>query len=184
MLCTILLILSLFPYCMPTAAKGRNSKMKRARMDLFWHDDFNFTDFLVLPGLKGIGAPLSPVSAPFGAMAVFNDRLTQGPARHSPQLGTIQGIAIISAFDGYSSFSASTLTLKTSKYAGTLTFVGPFANNDESKLSVVGGTDDFMFVQGLILMKPFVVSILNATYSLNLNLFWPPHASSSSAYTP
>ena len=168
---------------MPAAAKGRHSEMKRERMDLFFHDDFNFTDFLILPGVEGIGAPLTPVTAPFGAMTVFNDRLTQSPARHSPQLGTLQGTAVVSAFDGYAAFFTSTITLNTSKYAGTLSFVGLFATSDESKLSVVGGTDDFLFVQGFVRMKPVDVSTLNTTYSLQLNLFWPPHASSASAYT-
>ncbi|KAF8410303.1 hypothetical protein HHK36_002829 [Tetracentron sinense] len=94
----------------------------------------------------------------------------------SKTVGTCEGTSITSSLDGLQSISIAKITLSLKHYKGSLSIVGGTHNIKPSDHPVVGGTGDFLFVQGYVTSSPVDLKGLTVVYKIEFHLYWPPYA--------
>ncbi|KAI3747672.1 hypothetical protein L6452_10247 [Arctium lappa] len=152
-----------------------HDKLKSLHFALFQHETINKTGYLIVKGVAG--PPVSQTTTPFGTMFAFQDPLTLKPNYASKVVGTSQGTSITSGLDGLQSISIGKVTLDVKKHKGSISIVGVTHNTKPSNHPVVGGTGDFLFVQGYVTSSPVDLAGLTVTYKIEFHLYWPPYAS-------
>lgn len=150
--------------------------LKSLHFSLYQHETFNKTGYIIVNGVTG--PPVGPTTTPFGTLFVFQDPLTLKPNTTSKVVGTAEGTSITSGLDGLQSISIAKLTLDVKKHKGSISIVGGTHNIKPSNHPVVGGTDDFLFVQGYVTSSPVNLAGITVTYKIEFHLYWPPYASS------
>ncbi|KAF5769070.1 putative dirigent protein [Helianthus annuus] len=148
--------------------------LKSLHFTLYQQETLNKTAYFVIQGVAG--PPLSLTTAPFGTMFVFQDPLTLKPNHTSKLVGTSEGSAITSGLDGLQSITVGKVTLNLKKHKGSISIVGVTNNIKPSNHPVVGGTGDFLFVQGYITSSPVNLVGSPVTYKIEFHLYWPPYA--------
>ncbi|KAK9735086.1 hypothetical protein RND81_04G182700 [Saponaria officinalis] len=149
---------------------------KSMHLTLYQHDTINKTDFIIVKGV--VGPSIAELTSPFGTIVVLKDNLTTTPNPSSKVLGNVEGIAITSSFDGLDGFSVGRVKLELENgLKGSISVVGVINALEPSDYPVVGGTKDFLFVQGYVSLS--LVSFKGASYVYrhDFHLFWPPYAS-------
>ncbi|XP_020207838.1 dirigent protein 19 [Cajanus cajan] len=151
--------------------------LKSLHFSLFQHETINKTGYIIVEGIsiKG-GAGISQTTTPFGTLFVFQDPLTVAANRSSKLVGISEGTSITSSVDGLQSISIAKLTLRLKHHKGSISVVGAINNIKPSNLPVVGGTEDFMFVQGYVTSSPVDLKGLTVVYKIEFHLYWPPYA--------
>lgn len=100
--------------------------------------------------------------------------------RSSKIVGIAEGASITSGLDGLRSISIAKITLRLKKYTGSISIVGGTHNIKPSDHPVVGGTGDFLFVQGIVTSSPVNLTGITVTYKIEFHLYWPPYATQAS----
>ncbi|XP_014507765.1 dirigent protein 19-like [Vigna radiata var. radiata] len=153
--------------------------LKSLHFSLFQHETINKTGYIIVDGIKG-GAAVSQTTTPFGTLFAFQDPLTVAANRSSKLVGISEGTTVTSSLDGLRSISIAKLTLRLKHHKGSLSVVGVTDNVKSSNLPVVGGTEDFLFVQGYVTSSPVDLTGLTVVYKIQFHLYWPPYATPSS----
>ncbi|XP_049357220.1 dirigent protein 19-like [Solanum verrucosum] len=122
------------------------------------------------------GPSISQTTTPFGTLYVFHDPLTLKANSNSKIVGTAEGTSITSSLNGLQSISIAKITLMMNHYKGSISVVGGTHNTKPSNHPVVGGTGDFLFVQGYVTSSPVDLSGITVTYKIQFHLYWPPYA--------
>lgn len=168
-----ILLLATIPF------EGTNgSNLKSLHFSLFQHETINKTAYVIVNGVEGSG--FTDTTAPFGTLAVFQDSLTVTANRSSKLVGIAEGTAITSSLDGLRCISIAKLTLRLKNHRGSVSIVGGTNNAKPSDHPVVGGTEDFLFVQGYITTSPVDVKGVSVVYKIEFHLYWPPYATQAS----
>ncbi|TKY70254.1 Dirigent protein 2 [Spatholobus suberectus] len=154
--------------------RGRHPHYKSLHFSLFQHETINKTGYVIVNGVEG-GAGITETTTPFGTLFVFQDPLTAKANRSSKQLGTAEGTSITSGLDGLSSISVAKLTLRLKNHKGSISIVGGTNNLKRSDHPVVGGTKDFLFVQGYVTSSAIDVKGPTVVYKIGFHLYWPPY---------
>ncbi|TKY70249.1 Dirigent protein 2 [Spatholobus suberectus] len=128
--------------------RGRQPHYKSLHFSLFQHETINKTGY---------------------------DPLTAKANRSSKQLGTAEGTSITSGLDGLSSILVAKLTLRLKNHKGSISIVGGTNNLKRSDHPVVGGTKDFLFVQGYVTSSAIDVKGPTVVYKIGFHLYWPPY---------
>ncbi|KAJ6820162.1 uncharacterized protein M6B38_399645 [Iris pallida] len=176
-LCVLITFLSLF---LLTEAghkhnRGRNG-LKSLEFSLYQHETINKTGFIVVDGVAG-NAGVSQTTTPFGTVFVFRDRMTAGLGLSSSRVaGVAEGTSITSSLDGLRSLSIAKITLDVEGRRGSISIVGGTHNTKPSDYPVVGGTGDFLFVQGYVRSSPVDLRGTTVVYKIEFHLYWPPYA--------
>ncbi|XP_022775487.1 dirigent protein 11-like [Durio zibethinus] len=145
---------------------------------LFQHETINKTGYIVVNGVAGPG--ISQTTTPFGTIFVFQDPMTATANPSSKVIGIAEGTSITSGFDGLRSISVAKITLRLKQHIGSISIVGVTHNVKPSDHPVVGGTGDFLFVQGYVRSSPVNLKGLTVTYKIEFHLYWPPFAAKTS----
>lgn len=153
--------------------------LKSLHFSLFQHETINKTGFFIVKGIEG-GAGVTQTTTPFGTLFAFQDPLTVSANRTSKLVGISEGTSITSSLDGLQSISIAKLTLRLKHHKGSVSIVGAVNNVKHSDLPVVGGTEDFMFVQGYVTSSPVDLKGLTVVYKVEFHLYWPPYATQAS----
>ncbi|KAA0052915.1 hypothetical protein IC582_015156 [Cucumis melo] len=148
--------------------------LRSLHFSLFQHETINKTGYFIVPGVVGPG--VSQTTTPFGTMFAFHDPLTTGADRVSKLVGTSEGTSITSSFDGLQSISIAKISLRLRHHTGSLSIVGGTHNVKPSNHPIVGGTGDFLFVQGYVTSSPVDLVGITVVYKLEFHLYWPPYA--------
>ncbi|PIA46779.1 hypothetical protein AQUCO_01500373v1 [Aquilegia coerulea] len=159
--------------------KHHNHGVKSLHFSLFQHETINKTGFVIVNGVTGPG--ISQTTLPFGTIFAFNDPMTTAPNPSSKIVGFAEGNSITSSFDGLRSISIAKITLSMKKHKGSLSIVGGTHNTKPADHPVVGGTGDFLFVQGYVTSSPVDLVGLAVTYKIEFHLYWPPYATKASS---
>jgi len=152
--------------------------LKSLHFSLFQHETVNKTGFIIVDGIAG-NAGITQTTTPFGTVFVFNDMMTTTPDAASPVAGIAEGTSITTSLDGLRSLSAAKITLKIDGYEGSISILGGTHNTKPSDDPVVGGTGDFMFVQGYVRSSPVDLHGITVVYKIEFHLYWPPYATIS-----
>ncbi|KAK7307436.1 hypothetical protein VNO77_40496 [Canavalia gladiata] len=163
-----------------TCGSHRPRPHKSLHFTLFQHETINKTGYMIVNGVEGGGEENSESPTPFGTLLVFQDPLTATANRSSKQVGTAEGTSITSGLDGLSSISVAKLTLRLKGHKGSVSIVGGTNNIERSDYPVVGGTRDFLFVQGYVTSSPVDVKGPTVVYQIQFHLYWPPYPPPSS----
>ncbi|KAL6011943.1 hypothetical protein ACLOJK_002409 [Asimina triloba] len=155
-------------------ASNTVSSLKSLHFTLYEQETVNKTAFLIVNGVTG--ATTSPTTTPFGTIFAFRDPLTATPDPSSKVMGFAEGVSVTSTFDGLWSVTAGKVTLSLKKHKGTISLLGGTLNTETADTPVVGGTDDFLFVQGYARISPIELGGLHVVYKLQFHLYWPPFA--------
>ncbi|CAA3030498.1 dirigent protein 19-like [Olea europaea var. sylvestris] len=167
----ILLVLS---YKAISTSHHHTNGLKSLHFSLFQHETINKTGFIIVNGVAGPG--ISQTTTPFGTLFAFQDPLTLTPNLNSKVVGTAEGTSVTSGLDGLQSISIAKITLNVKRHKGSISVVGGTHNIKPSDHPVVGGTEDFLFVQGYVTSSPVNLTGLTVTYRIEFHLFWPPYA--------
>ncbi|TKY58359.1 Dirigent protein 23 [Spatholobus suberectus] len=157
----------------------QHQHLKSLHFSLFQHETINKTGYVIVKGIEG-GAGISQTTTPFGTLFAFQDPLTVTANRSSKLVGIAEGTTVTSSLDGLRSISIAKLTLRLKHHKGSVSVVGVTNNVKPSDLPVVGGTDDFMFVQGYVTSSPVDLKGLTVVYKIEFHLYWPPYATHAS----
>nr|XP_043635219.1 dirigent protein 19-like [Erigeron canadensis] len=149
--------------------------LKSLHFSLYQHETINKTGFFIVNGVTG--PPVSQTTTPFGTLFVFQDPLTLKPNYTSKVVGRAEGTSITSGLDGLRSISIAKITMNVKKHKGSISIVGGTHNIKPSNHPVVGGTGDFLFVQGYVTSSPVDLVGITVTYKIEFHLYWPPYAS-------
>lgn len=168
------LILLVLPYKAISTSHHHTNGLKSLHFALFQHETINKTGFIIVNGVAGPG--VSQTTTPFGTLFAFQDPLTLTPNLSSKVVGTAEGTSITSGLDGLQSISIAKITLNIKRHKGSISIVGGTHNIKPSDHPVVGGTEDFLFVQGYVTSSPVNLTGLTVTYRIEFHLFWPPYA--------
>ncbi|XP_057531837.1 dirigent protein-like [Amaranthus tricolor] len=166
----LLTIISLFLF--PTMSIS--TSLKSMHFTFYQHDIVNKTDFMIIKGITG--ADLSLTASPFGSIFILHDPLTISPDPSSDLIGHAEGATITSSFDGLDNLSIGKFTLNFRAHKGSFSVLGSVNNLKPSDIPVVGGTGDFMFVQGFLRSSLVDIKGLYFVYKVEANLYWPPFA--------
>ncbi|XWS45640.1 hypothetical protein CRYUN_Cryun15aG0153900 [Craigia yunnanensis] len=90
------------------------------------------------------------------------------------------GTSVTSGFDGLRSISVAKITLRLKQHMGSNSIFGGKHNVMPSDHPVVGGTGDFLFVQGYVRSSPLNLKGLMVTYKIEFHHYWPPFAAKTS----
>ncbi|XP_028776717.1 dirigent protein 19-like [Neltuma alba] len=173
-----LLLLTLTPSKVASSSHHHHHHhhLKSLHFSLFQHETVNKTGYIIVGGIEG-GPGVTQSTTPFGTYFVFEDTLTETASMSSKVVGTAEGTAITSSLDGLRSLSIARLTLNLKNHKGSVSVVGVTNNVKPANLPVVGGTEDFLFVQGYLTSSPVDTKLPTVVYKLELHLYWPPYAS-------
>ncbi|XP_054810425.1 dirigent protein 19-like [Prosopis cineraria] len=173
-----LLLLTLTPSKVAASSHhhDRHGHLKSLHFSLFQHETINKTGYIIVEGITG-GPGVTQTTTPFGTYFVFQDILTETVNMSSKVVGTAEGTSITSSFDGLQSISVAKLTLNLKNHKGSVSVVGVTNNVKHSNLPVVGGTEDFLFVQGYVASSPIDLKGRTVVYKIEFHLYWPPYAS-------
>lgn len=152
--------------------------LKSLHFALFQHETINKTGYIIVNGVTGPG--VSQTTTPFGTLFAFEDPMTVTANRSSKIVGIAEGASITSGLDGLRSISIAKITLRLKKYTGSISIVGGTHNIKPSDHPVVGGTGDFLFVQGIVTSSPVNLTGITVTYKIEFHLYWPPYATQAS----
>ncbi|XP_041022386.1 dirigent protein 19-like [Juglans microcarpa x Juglans regia] len=152
--------------------------LKSIHFALFQHETINKTGYIIVNGVAGPG--VSQTTTPFGTLFAFQDPMTVTPKRSSKLVGIAEGTSITSGLDGLRSISIAKITLSLKHHKGSVSIVGGTHNIKPSDHPVVGGTGDFLFVQGYVTSSPVSLEGLTVVYKIEFHLYWPPYASQTS----
>ncbi|XP_021674705.2 dirigent protein 19 [Hevea brasiliensis] len=170
-LAALLLVLSLKG---TSAAHHHHHQLKSLHFSLYQHETINKTGYIIVNGVAG--ANLSQLALPFGTLFVFQDPMTVTANRTSKVVGIAEGNSITSSLDGLTSISTAKITLSLKNHKGSISIVGGTHNVKPADHPVVGGTGDFMFVQGYVTSSPVDLVGLTVVYKIEFHLYWPPYA--------
>lgn len=170
-LAALLLVLSLKA---TSAAHHHHHQLKSLHFSLYQHETINKTGYIIVNGVAG--ANLSQVALPFGTLFVFEDPMTVTANRTSKVVGIAEGTSITSSLDGLTSVSTAKITLNLKKHKGSISIVGGTHNVKPADHPVVGGTGDFLFVQGYVTSSPVDLVGITVVYKIEFHLYWPPYA--------
>ncbi|CAI9272227.1 unnamed protein product [Lactuca saligna] len=145
--------------------------LKSLHFALFQHETINKTGYIIVNGVAG--PPVSQTTTPFGTLFAFQDPLTLKPNYTSKVVGMAQGTSITSGLDGLQSISIASIALNVKKRKGSISIVGVTHNTKHANHPVVGGTGDFLFVQGYVTSSPVNLVGLTVTYKIEFHLYWP-----------
>ncbi|KAM1501803.1 hypothetical protein COP1_026913 [Malus domestica] len=95
--------------------------------------------------------------------------------RSSKAVGIAQGTTVSSSLDGLQSISVAKITLRLKKHSGSVSIVRDTHNVKAADHPVVGGTGDFLFVQGYVTSSPVDLRGLTVVYKIAFHLYWPPY---------
>lgn len=153
--------------------------LKSLHFSLFQHETINRTGYVIVNGVQG-GPGITETTTPFGTLFVFQDPLTVTANRSSKLVGIAEGTSITSSLDGLRSISIAKLTLRLKNHRGSVSIVGGTHNVKPSDHPIVGGTEDFLFVQGYVTSSPVDLKGFTVTYKIKFHLYWPPYATHAS----
>ncbi|KAF3440869.1 hypothetical protein FNV43_RR19155 [Rhamnella rubrinervis] len=153
-------------------------QIKSLHFSLFQHETINKTGYIIVNGVAGPG--VSQTTTPFGTLFAFQDPMTVTANPSSKAVGIAEGTSITSSLDGLRSISIAKITLRLKNHQGSISIVGGTHNVKRSDHPVVGGTGDFIFVQGYITSSPVDLKGLTVTYKIEFHLYWPPYAAQAS----
>ncbi|KAF5197479.1 hypothetical protein FRX31_012932 [Thalictrum thalictroides] len=177
---TVLLLLTIKPTNSTSSSKHHHHHgLRSLHFSLFQHETVNGTGFFIVNGVKGPG--ITQTTMPFGTIYVFNDPMTTTPNPSSKVVGFAEGNSITSSFDGLRSVSVAKITLNIKQHKGSISIVGGTHNTKPSDHPVVGGTGDFLFVQGYVTSSPVDLKGLTVVYKIEFHLYWPPYATKASS---
>ncbi|XP_061346115.1 dirigent protein 19-like [Gastrolobium bilobum] len=159
--------------------KHKHQHLKSLHFSLFQHETVNKTGYIIVNGVEG-GPRITATTAPFGTIFVFQDPLTVTANRSSKVVGIDEGTTFTTSNDGLLSLSIAKLTLRLKHHKGSISVVGGTNNIKASNLPVVGGTEDFLFVQGYVTASPVDLKGLAVVYKVEFHLYWPPYATQAS----
>jgi hypothetical protein len=148
--------------------------LKSLHFSLFQHETINKTGYIIVNGVAG--PVTSQTTTPFGTLFAFEDPMTVTANRSSKLVGIAEGTSITSSLDGLRSISIAKITLRLKNHAGSISIVGGTHNIKPSDHPVVGGTGDFLFVQGYVTSSPVDLKGLTVVYKIEFHLYWPPYA--------
>ncbi|XP_061346109.1 dirigent protein 19-like [Gastrolobium bilobum] len=157
----------------------QHQHLKSLHFSLFQHETINKTGYIIVNGVEG-GTGITETTTPFGTIFVFQDPLTVTANRSSKLVGIAEGTSITSSMDGLLSISIAKLTLRLKHHKGSVSIVGGTNNIKASDHPVVGGTEDFLFVQGYVTSSPVDLKGLTVVYKIEFHLYWPPYATHAS----
>lgn len=153
-------------------------QIKSLHFSLFQHETINKTGYIIVNGVAGPG--VSQTTTPFGTLFAFRDPMTVAANPSSKVVGIAEGTTVTSSFDGLRSISIAKMTLRLKNRQGSISIVGGTHNTKRSDHPVVGGTGDFLFVQGYVTSSPLDLKGLTVTYKIEFHLYWPPYAAQAS----
>ncbi|KAH0973204.1 hypothetical protein GBA52_025360 [Prunus armeniaca] len=113
-------------------------QLKSLHFALFQHETINRTGYIVVNGVGGAGIR-------------SDDRHSQSIFETS---WNSSGTSVTSSLDGLQSISVAKITLRLKHHSGSVSIVGGTHNVKPSDHPVVGGTGDFLFVQGYVTSSP------------------------------
>nr|GMD58220.1 dirigent protein 19-like [Ipomoea batatas] len=178
--CILILLLFIFPEDATCKSHHHHHKHQQEyeltslHFSLFQHETINKTGYIIVNGVAGPG--VSQTTTPFGTLFAFQDPMTLTANRTSKMVGTAQGTSITSSLDGMQSISIAKITLNMKRHKGSISIVGATDNLKPSDHPVVGGTGDFLFVQGYVTSSPVNLKGMTVTYKIEFHLYWPPYA--------
>ncbi|KAJ0974558.1 hypothetical protein J5N97_016523 [Dioscorea zingiberensis] len=148
--------------------------LKSLHFSLYQHETINQTGYIIVNGVAGAG--VGQTTTPFGTIFAFNDKMSTKPDSNSNVKGIAEGVSITSSLDGLRSVSFAKITLKIKGYQGSISILGGTHNIKPADHPVVGGTGDFMFVQGFVRSSPVDLQGVAVVYKIEFHLYWPPYA--------
>ncbi|PON82725.1 Disease resistance response protein [Trema orientale] len=170
-----LVLFALFPIkTTSTSHHHHHNHIKSLHFALYQHETINKTGYIIVNGVAGPGT--SQTTTPFGTLFAFEDPMTVTANRSSKVLAIAEGTSITSGLDGLRSISIAKITLRLKHHSGSISIVGGTHNIKPSDHPVVGGTGDFIFVQGYVRSSPVNLKGLTVTYKIEFHLYWPPFA--------
>ncbi|KAL9242820.1 hypothetical protein vseg_016784 [Gypsophila vaccaria] len=178
-LVTILLLTSLHTITVSSSHvhdHDHDQTLKSLHFTLYQHDTINKTDYLIVP--SPLGTNITETTSPFGTIGVITDPLTLTKDPTSKLIGHVESIAITSSFDGLDTLSIARIRLHLENgLKGSISLIGVLNATEPSDTAVVGGTADFLFVQGYVTASPVLLRSPSYVYKQEFHLFWPPYAS-------
>ncbi|KAI8017474.1 Dirigent protein 19 [Camellia lanceoleosa] len=150
--------------------------LKSLHFSLYQHETINQTGYFIVEGVTGPG--ISQTTTPFGTLFAFHDPMTLTPNTTGKVVATCQGTSITTSLDGLESLSVAKITLNLKNRKGSISIVGVTHNVKPADHPVVGGTGDFLFVQGYVTSSPVDLVGITVTYKIEFHLYWPPYATS------
>ncbi|KAK9164936.1 hypothetical protein Scep_000127 [Stephania cephalantha] len=153
---------------------NHNHELKSLHFSLYQHDTINQTVYVIVKGVVGPG--VGQVADPFGTIYVFQEPMTVTANRSSAVVGVVQGSSTVSSFDGLESIAVAKITLNMKHYKGSLSVLGVTHSIKPADHPVVGGTGDFLFVQGYVTSSPVDFKGNALVYKIEFHLYWPPYA--------
>nr|QQM18948.1 dirigent protein 13 [Kadsura heteroclita] len=153
-----------------------NGESRTLSFSVFQHEGLNKTGYVMVEGVAG--PPVGPTTASFGNIYVGNDPFTTEFDNSSKNVGFAEGEYITTSMDGYRTLYIATYTLQIEQndsiWNGTISVLGTVNNERNSTLPVVGGTGDFMSVQGYVFSYPVdTKDVQNVVYGVDFHLHWP-----------
>lgn len=171
----LLLCLLHFGYkATPSSLDHHHQGLKALHFSLFQHETINKTGYTIVSGVAGEG--VKETTIPFGTIFAFQDPMTTTPNASSRVAGIAEGTSITTSFDGLRSISIAKITLNLKGHKGSVSVLGGTHNIKPADHPVVGGTGDFMFVQGYVRSSPVDLEGLSVVYKIEFHLYWPPYA--------
>ncbi|XP_010266178.1 PREDICTED: dirigent protein 19-like [Nelumbo nucifera] len=175
-------VLFLIPYKVASTTHHHHHHhhgLKTLHFSLYQQETINKTGYVIVNGVAGPG--ISQTTTPFGTIFTFQDPMTVTANRSSKVVGIAEGTSITSSLDGLRSISIAKITLSMKNYKGSLSILGGTHNIKPSDHPVVGGTGDFMFVQGYVTSSPVDLKGQTVVYKIEFHLYWPPYAIQASS---
>ncbi|KAJ7953220.1 Dirigent protein [Quillaja saponaria] len=177
-----ILLLALLPFLATSNSHHHHHHhhhgLKSLHFSLFQHETINKTGYIIVTGVAG--PPVSQTTVPFGTLFAFEDPMTVTANISSKTVGIAEGTSIASSLDGLRSISIAKITLNLKGHKGSISIVGGTHNTKPADHPVVGGTGDFLFVQGYVTSSPVDLQGQTVVYKIEFHLYWPPYATSTS----
>nr|QQM18938.1 dirigent protein 3 [Kadsura heteroclita] len=169
---SLFVLLLLHAHQVVSSTPDHHGLIRTLNFSLFQQQVPNKTAFIVLTGVTGVGVSLT--TAPFGTIYLANDRLTAESNASSETLGTVQVAFLTSSMDGLQTMLFANFILKTKDREGSISVFGGVKNTEPSPVQVLGGTGDFMHVQGYATCLPVVQVDAGVVFPYEFFLSWPP----------